>query len=427
LNDSAHFDETRLPSAASSRTPGHIPLPNSNIRCLQKVCDVYDIFDPAVDFIIRRKLRVVPIAGRRTWELAMIFLALHQAGKLNPSARGLAMGAGKERLIFSVAEHVRETVVTDLYGPDAGWRGVRTTDPQQFVMDAAPWSIPEGRIRVMPMDMRELKIPDSSFDFAWSTGAIEHIGGDEDFLKHFAEVHRTLKPGGVYAFTTVVTYGRESERIPHNHFFHPTHLIDLLHASPLQADPEFDCTVVEHHFNRPLTERPHDFGFRAARSIIHPFVSFRRGIITAANLVIARKPDIAKSRPFVTGFDETAARLRKEADAFTRLLWQSPQILTIEALGQRQGAATQWQYFGKGSFRFSVGFIEPPQERPKVHLFSRTSSYPTSQRLEFTATVQPDCTLHVPFESDPQRLYRIVMRDALDPTQVVVRAHAIGE
>ena len=52
----------------------------------------------------------------------MIFLALHQAGKLNPNARGLAMGAGTERLIYSIAEVVGEAVVTDLYLPDEGWR-----------------------------------------------------------------------------------------------------------------------------------------------------------------------------------------------------------------------------------------------------------------------------------------------------------------
>jgi hypothetical protein len=168
-------------TAAAAAEPTHIPA--TRIAQLQKVCDVYDIFDPAVDYIIRHHLRTIPAVGRRTWEFALIFLALHQAKKLNRSARGLAMGAGTERLIYSIAELVGEAVITDLYHPDEGWKGVRTNDPQKLVMDAAPWPIPEGRIKALPMDMRELKFPDSSFDFAWSTGAIEHIGGDEDFLR----------------------------------------------------------------------------------------------------------------------------------------------------------------------------------------------------------------------------------------------------
>ena len=48
----------------------------------------------------------------------MIYHALEKAGHLHGKASGLAMGAGKERLIFSIAREVQSVIATDLYLPD---------------------------------------------------------------------------------------------------------------------------------------------------------------------------------------------------------------------------------------------------------------------------------------------------------------------
>lgn len=314
---------------------------------LQKVCDIHDFFHPEIDTILRKDLESIPFGSRRAWEFAMIFRALKQKGALHANAEGLAMGAGTERLIYSIARIARKTTVTDLYLPDRGWVGVRTNDPKALVMSKAPWEVDAARIDAMAMDMRELKFADNSFDFCWSTGAFEHIGDDADFARHLSEVHRVLKPGGVYAFTTAVVFGPESLRIPHNYYFNPEHLIDLLHASPLHAEEKFDCRVTDHLFNRPHIERFQDYGFAAGSQISKPVISFRRGALLTANCMVLVKDDArAKKRPVVVGFDAACRQLRRHAESFTTHLWKDSQHLRVE--GEGEHAIVQPQYFGNG-------------------------------------------------------------------------------
>lgn len=323
------------------------PLP------LQKVCDIYDFFHPDVDDFLRGELRSTPFGSRRAWEFATIYRALRLKGKLHAEASGLAMGAGTERLIYAIAPKVAKTLVTDLYLPDSGWVGVRTENPLELVMSKAPWPVDPARIDACAMDMRELKLPDDSFDFCWSTGAFEHIGVDADFDRHLAEVHRVLKPGGVYAFTTAVVFGDKTLDIPHNHYFHPEHLIDILHRSPLHAEPEFDCRVTDHLFNRPHIERFQDFGFTAGSQISKPIVSFRRGALLAANVMVLTKDDTrAKARPTVVGFDASCQQLRRHVKGFSTHLWRDFQVLAVEQAEDR--GFVQPQYFGEAEIEVDV-------------------------------------------------------------------------
>ena len=312
---------------------------------LQKVCDIHDFFRPEIDRILRKEIGSVPFGSRRAWEFAMIYRAIDQKGRLHGDAVGLGMGAGTEKLIYALAKRARKTVVTDLYTAAGGWEGVRTQDPKALVMSKAPSSVDPKRIDALTMDMRELKFPDESFDFCWSTGAIEHIGHDEDFARHLAEVHRVLRPGGVYAFTTAVVFGLPTLRIPHNYYFNPEHLVDLLHASPLHAEPEFDCRVTDHLFNRPHVERFQDYGFAAGNQISKPVVSFRRGTLLTANvMVLTKEPGRAKKRPKVTGYDASCRQLRRHADNLTKHLWKDYQLLQTELRGHE--LVVQPQYFG---------------------------------------------------------------------------------
>lgn len=324
---------------------------------LQKVCDIHDFFEPEIDSIIRRDLRSVPFGSRRAWEFAMIFRALAAKGKLQSSAHGLAMGAGTEKLIYAIIPRVAKTVVTDLYLPDSGWIGVRTESPRDLIRKKAPWPVDFDKVDAMAMDMRDLKFPDESFDFCWSTGSFEHIGHDEDFLQHFREVDRVLKPGGVYAFTTAVTFGGITERIPHNYYFDPKHLVDLIHASPLHAEPVFDCYVQDHLLNRPHPERYQSYGFPAGNQISKPIVSFRRGVTLTANvMVLTKAPERAKARPRVEGLERSRARLADQANHLIRETWARPQYLETSITGRT--LKVQPQVFADGHAEFDV--IVPP-------------------------------------------------------------------
>jgi len=314
---------------------------------LQKVCDIYDLFDPEVDTILRDNLRAMPFGSRRAWEFAMIFRALSRKGKLHPAAQGLAMGAGTEKLIYAIVPRVAKTIVTDLYLPNSGWVGVRTDNPRDLILQKAPWPIDAQKIDAMAMDMRKLDFPDESFDFCWSTGSFEHIGRDEDFLRHFSEVERVLKPGGVYAFTTAITFGGVTEAIPHNYYFDPNHLVDLIHASPLHAEPVFDCWVRDHIFNLPHPERLQDYGFEPGKKFSKPIISFRRGVLLAANvMVLSKETHRAKVRPEVRGLEQSRKRLTSQADAYLRELWSDFQYLQTTA--EKDGLSIQPQVFGNG-------------------------------------------------------------------------------
>jgi SAM-dependent methyltransferase len=396
-------------------------IPDCRIDNLQKVSDIYDWFDPAVDHVVRRHLKVVPGVSRRTWEFAMIFLALHRAGKLHDGARGLALGAGTERLIFAIANQVAHVDVTDLYQSDSRWVGVRTDDPQELVMAHAPWPVPDGRIRAMRMDMRQIEFPDDSFDFAWSTGSFEHIGEDADFVRHLDEVHRVLKPGGVYAFTTVVSYGSESHRIPNNYYFHPEHFVDLLHASKLRSQPVFDCTIREHHFNKPGLESLEDFGCAAADGQLHAVVAWRRGTINVANLAVLRKDDTApKVRPEVRGFAETKVRLWREAEMLTRRLWADWQELKPRRSGTDH--VTGPQYFGRGPVEVEVDAIDRNGAAIDVAVLVRRPAPPLGRRILTTLQHKPgDGPLM--FQAQAEHLYalRVARQDGGDAGSIRLR------
>ena len=64
-----------------------LQLPKSQVANFQKLSDIYDLFDPAMDAVIRDHLKTSPVHSRRTWEFSIIFLALHAAGCLHPQAR----------------------------------------------------------------------------------------------------------------------------------------------------------------------------------------------------------------------------------------------------------------------------------------------------------------------------------------------------
>ncbi|MGH8241718.1 MAG: class I SAM-dependent methyltransferase [Steroidobacteraceae bacterium] len=390
---------------------------------LQKVCDIHDFFHPEIDHILRRELKSVPFGSRRAWEFAMIFRALQKKGKLRGDAEGLAMGAGTERLIYSIARIARRTVVTDLYLPDRGWVGVRTTNPRQLVMSKAPWPIDDARIEVLAMDMRDLTFPDDSFDFCWSTGAFEHIGDDGDFRRHFSEVHRVLRPGGVYAFTTAVVFGPQSLRIPHNHYFHPQHLIDLLHESPLHAEPEFDCRVTDHLFNRPHIERFQDYGFPAGQQISKPVISFRRGALLAANvMVLTKDPARPKQRPAVIGFDRACSQLRRRADSLVKHMWQRWQVLLPEP--SRGELVVQPQYFGSGKIAIDVMFGPGAPRRVQLAIKSRRIDEFRGWHVERRASVGAASSDPIAIGTVDSRIYCVTIR-GVPPAQadrVLIRA-----
>lgn len=216
-----------------------------------KFCDAADWFRPEVHEVITNELREIPRFHRKQWESAMIFLALRQAGKLRPESRGLSMGGGRELILYAIAPHVQRLTVTDLYEVGTAWECANTSDPEVFIKQHKPFPVDDSRLTALRMDMRQLDFPDASFDFCYSTCAVEHIGQREDFVRHFNEVARVLKDDGVYVFTTEVSYGSDTIKDFHNYVFSLEDLHDMFAESNLFPQEEFDARIAHHKINHP--------------------------------------------------------------------------------------------------------------------------------------------------------------------------------
>jgi SAM-dependent methyltransferase len=392
----------------------------------QKVCDIYDFFDPDLEAIMRGPLEATPFGSRRLWEFAMNFRALRDRGALRPDATGLALGAGTERLIYAVAPRVGRLIVTDLYEPGSRWTGVRTDNPIDLLRARAPWPLDWDRIEARRMDMRAIDLPDASVDFCWSTGSFEHIGDEADFARHFAEVHRVLKPGGVYAFTTAVCFTGASEPIPHNWYFDPGHLVALANASPLRPEPVFDCTVRDHILNHPHPERMQDYGFAAAGIFSRPLISLRRGVVLTANSLLLTRDDAAAAEPCrVIGFEATRRRLLREAAAYVGRLWSEFQGLRLEPEGD--GLKAQPQQFGEGPVEAAVGAVGGARGRAVLRVLSRPVSRDYRWRPVAREAFALSAERRIVFRAEADRLYQFRL-DLPDPAlaeRVTLRARRL--
>ncbi len=149
-------------------------------RQYAKLCDVGDFDDPELLETIRS---LVPERDPRThierkvWEFAMVMLFLRATGHLNGCTRVLSVGAGNERVLFWLTNHVGTMVATDIYGDGrfAGREADRSmlTDPAAHA-PAYDWR-PE-RLEVLHMDGRRLAFEDASFDAVFTVSSIEHFG-----------------------------------------------------------------------------------------------------------------------------------------------------------------------------------------------------------------------------------------------------------
>lgn len=218
---------------------------------LLKVCDAADYFDAAFDRVLREELGQTPHFHRKLWEYAAIYRALECVDALKPDATALGLGCGHEQLIYSLARRVGKLWATDIYEPDTLWDVARTDDPTQSVVERAPFPLPADRIAAKWMDMREISFPDESFDFCYSSCAIEHIGVREDFIRHFDEVARVLKPGGFYVLTTELTHTGQTVAQPGLHFFGEDYLREIVGESGLEPVAPLDRSLWRHRINYP--------------------------------------------------------------------------------------------------------------------------------------------------------------------------------
>jgi SAM-dependent methyltransferase len=141
---------------------------------------------------------------RKSYEFAQLVFGLERLGFLRDDASVISVGAGHERVLYWLANHVGDVVATDMY--EGVWQAVQSQEGDEGVLmspaDYAPFPYRQDRLTFMKMDARHLGFASSTFDVAYSLSSIEHFGGLAGASEAVDEMARVLKPGGVLVLAT---------------------------------------------------------------------------------------------------------------------------------------------------------------------------------------------------------------------------------
>ena len=147
--------------------------------------------------------------NRKLWEWFFTADALYQRDMLQPGRRGLGFGVGREPLSALFAARGCDILATDMSVDSAtvaGWAGAGQHAGALGelntlgICQAADFA---ERVSFRPMNMNDIPLDlTDSFDFCWSSCALEHLGSLEHGMRFVEAAMRILKPGGVAVHTT---------------------------------------------------------------------------------------------------------------------------------------------------------------------------------------------------------------------------------
>jgi len=178
------------------------------------------------------------------------------------------------------------------------------------------------------MDMRDLQFEDNTFDFCYSSCAIEHIGDYDDFVKHFNEVNRCLKDGGVYVLTTEFQFGEETIKDPNNYIFSPDYLRKILSNVNLSLIDEPMVSLSEHEANLPLPTNVNKL-FKSGslehhkdNFPVYPHTLLLRGKypFTSISFILKKEKTNVLNNPRFTGFETSKIFLEKGVKKYKKVL-----------------------------------------------------------------------------------------------------------
>ena len=160
---------------------------------------------------------------RKLWEWCYIAQALYERDMLQPTKRGLGFAVGREPLAALFASRGCAIVATDLGAEQAertGW-----IESNQHASDIAhlngrglcpPESFAE-HVTFQAADMRAIPESLRSFDFVWSSCAMEHLGGLAPGLEFVRRAMDCLAPGGIAVHTTEFNCDSDIETVETGH------------------------------------------------------------------------------------------------------------------------------------------------------------------------------------------------------------------
>lgn len=205
-NDATASGAPSLAAATPPRAEAPAPRPDTRPAALATSCVVRarDFREPW--FPERaRELAHPLLLHRKLWEFCVIAQVFRE--NLGPGARALGFGVGLEPLAAWLAAQGASVVATDRPDETLEWDH---TNQHASGLDHLrhPAVCPERefaeRVSFRAVDMNE--IPDDlcrgEFDFTWSAGSFEHVGGIDRGLDFFCRQMACLRPGGLAVHTT---------------------------------------------------------------------------------------------------------------------------------------------------------------------------------------------------------------------------------
>ncbi len=184
----------------------------------------------------------VEFINRKFWEWCVIVQALQERSKLRLDAKGLGFAVGTEPLSSFFAAKGCRILATDLSveSSQLGWieRNEHAASKNALyypqLIEREPF---DERVMFQSADMRTLKGLSGSYDFIWSSCALEHLGSLQAGIDFVLESSMFLKPGGVAVHTTEFNVRSNDETVTSgsNVVYRQKDLLNLEEALRLQG------------------------------------------------------------------------------------------------------------------------------------------------------------------------------------------------
>ena len=235
---------------------------------------------------------------RKDWEWTLGIIAMKRFGKLHNNNTAIGIGAGKELILFYLANHLGHLYATDLYSTK-DWKDFAPADFPENSSKYSPFPYNQSALTVLRMDGTRLEFPSDSFDIAFSFSSIEHFGGEaySGALKSLKEMERVLKPGGIAIVATEYIINNKNPPDLANQFYNEStiysHLIDKLDVMKL-VEP-LDLTISQKTLDKGIIDASNAVDWDTSRvdddfKQANPYIVIKLGnmLVTSIMLVFQK-------------------------------------------------------------------------------------------------------------------------------------------
>lgn len=156
---------------------------------------------------------------RKIWEWCFITQALHERNLLKAGASGLGFAVGKEPLASLFCSYGASICATDLFtdiAQEQGWvdtnehaSTIKALNTRKLCSDAQfkkNCTFQHADMNAIPKDL-------NSFDFVWSSCALEHLGSLSHGEEFIYNSMNCLKPGGFAVHTTEYNFSSNNSTL----------------------------------------------------------------------------------------------------------------------------------------------------------------------------------------------------------------------